>query len=243
MQNRLSRYGAAALLLQALLVSACDSDSSTTRSDEAPVAENVASGPDAGAKAEAQGPEQLVLAFGDSLYAGYGLQPGQSLPDALQAKLRAEGLNATFVNAAVSGDTTAAGRQRLAFVLDNLDRKPDLVILGLGGNDMLRQIPPAETRANMEAMLQEIRRRGIPVMLTGMVAAPNLGPDYAAGFNRIWPELAREYDAELYPFILEGVVVDPALMLPDRIHPNAEGVERISTRMAPLVIAQLQDED
>ncbi|KQM20351.1 GDSL family lipase [Sphingomonas sp. Leaf24] len=185
------------------------------------------------------GPERLVLAFGDSLYAGYGLARGDSLPDDLQDALRADGINARVVNGGISGDTSAAGRQRLAYTLDRLDRKPDLVLLGLGGNDVLRQIPPAETRANFVAMLDELQKRGIPVVLTGMLVPPNLGPDYAATFNRIWPDMAKRYDATLDPFILAGVLGNRALMLPDGIHPNAQGVDRIVARLGPVVAGRL----
>jgi acyl-CoA thioesterase-1 len=114
-----------------------------------------------------------------------------------------------------------------------------LVLLGLGGNDLLRQIDPAETRANLDAMLDELDRRGIPVVLTGMVAAPNLGPDFARRFNAIWPELAREHEAALDPFILQGVIGDRAAMLPDGIHPSTRGVNRIADRLAPLVRSRL----
>jgi acyl-CoA thioesterase-1 len=230
------RYAAGALLLQAPLLSACGGEQATAPVDgnaAAAVAE-VAKPVDAPA-----GPARLVLAFGDSLYAGYGLQRGQSLPDAVQDRLRAGGINATLVNAGVSGNTTAAGRQRLVFALDNLPRKPDLVLLGLGGNDVLRQIAPAETRANLTAMLDELRKRDIPVLLTGMRAPPNLGPDFAGAFDPIWPELARTYDAALYPFILDGVIGDRALMQPDRVHPNAQGVVRIADRVTPLVAERL----
>ncbi|MBB4618360.1 arylesterase [Sphingomonas abaci] len=185
------------------------------------------------------GPKRLVLAFGDSLYAGYGLARGQSLPDALQTRLRAAGIDATFINAGVSGDTTAGGRRRLAYTLDRLERRPDLVLLGLGGNDVLRQVPPAETRANLEAMLAELDRRRIPVVMTGMLAPPNLGPDFAGRFNAIFPDLARQHDAPLDPFILQGVIGNRALMLPDGVHPNPQGVERIADRLAPLVARRL----
>jgi len=188
------------------------------------------------------GPEKLVLAFGDSLYAGYGLDRGQSLADAVQRGLRDGGLNATVVNAGVSGDTTAAALRRLVFSLDNLPRKPDLVVVGLGGNDVLRQLPPAQTRANLEAMLQLLRGREIPVMLTGMQAPPNLGPEYTKAFNRIWTDLADQYDAALYPFILDGVIGDPSLMLPDRVHPNAKGVARIAERITPLIAGEIAGE-
>ena len=185
--------------------------------------------------------DQLVVAFGDSLYAGYRLAPNEGLAPVLQAALQAGGINARVHNAGVSGDTTAAGKTRLAFVLDNLDRKPDLVVLGLGGNDMLRGIKPAETKANMSAMMDELKRRDIPVVLTGMLAAPNLGADYVNSFNGIFPDLANRYGASLYPFFLDGVVTDAALMLPDNIHPNAKGVSRVVEGLSPLVEAALKE--
>lgn len=185
------------------------------------------------------GDERLVVAFGDSLYAGYGLGGGESLPARLEARLRSAGVNVTVVNAGVSGDTSAAGRERLGFTLDNLKRKPDLVILGLGGNDALRQISPGETRANMIAMMDELKRRNIPVLLTGMRAPPNLGPDYAKAFEPIWPDLAKEYGAGLYPFILDGVVTNPTLMQRDNIHPTAAGVERMADAITPLALKAL----
>jgi acyl-CoA thioesterase I len=160
----------------------------------------------------------------------------------LQAALKADGINARVHNAGVSGDTTAAGKSRLSFVLDNLDRKPDLVVIGLGGNDMLRGIKPEETKANMVAMLDELKKRDIPVVLTGMLAAPNLGADYGNAFNIIFPALAKQYDAPLYPFFLDGVVADPALMLPDGIHPNAKGVSRVVEGLSPLVEAALKEQ-
>lgn len=186
-----------------------------------------------------QGDERLVLAFGDSLYAGYGLEKSVSLPALLQARMREAGVNATVINAGASGDTTAAGRQRLAFTLDSLKRAPDLVILGLGGNDALRQLSPAETRANMIAMMDELKRRNVDVLLTGMRAPPNLGPDYARAFEPIWPDLADKYRAELYPFILDGIITNPALMQRDGVHPTAAGLERMATAIAPLAIKAL----
>lgn len=185
------------------------------------------------------GDERLIVAFGDSLYAGYGLGKGESLPARLESKLRQSGVNATVINAGVSGDTSAAGRQRLAFTLDQLRRKPDLVILGLGGNDALRQLPVAETRREMTAMMDELKRRKIPVLLTGMRAPPNLGPDFAASFERIWPDLARQYGAGLYPFILDGVITDPSLMQRDGLHPTAAGVARMADGIAPFAIKAL----
>jgi len=220
-------YGALIVAIQGLV--ACGSN---------PVAENKAQAQET---AKVQAYDRLVVAFGDSLYAGYRLAPNEGLAPQLQAALQADGINARVHNAGVSGDTTAAGKTRLAFVLDNLERKPDLVVLGLGGNDMLRGIKPAETKANMTAMLDELKRRDIPVVLTGMLAAPNLGQDYGNAFNAIFPQLAKQYDAPLYPFFLEGVVTDSGLMLPDNIHPNAKGVSRVVEGLSPLVEAALKE--
>jgi acyl-CoA thioesterase-1 len=181
----------------------------------------------------------LVIAFGDSLYAGYQLGPKEGLAPQLQAALTADGVVARVQNAGVSGDTSAAGRQRLAYVLDNARQKPALVLLGLGGNDMLRGIGPDQTRANLDAMLAELKRRDIPVLLTGMMAAPNLGSDYEKKFNPIYPDLAAKYGVSFYPFILDNVVTDPSLMLADHLHPNAEGVKIVVQGLAPLVEAAL----
>nr|WP_184030708.1 arylesterase [Sphingomonas yantingensis] len=190
--------------------------------------------PTARATAEAAD-TRLVLAFGDSLYAGYGVLPQQAFPYVLEQKLRAAGIASSVRNAGVSGDTSAAGLRRLAFTLDGLPRKPDLAIVGLGGNDMLRGIDPKETSANLDAICAELQKRGIPIVLTGMRAAPNLGPDYVRAFEAIYPDLAKKYDAALDPFFLEGVVTNPALMLPDRIHPKPEGIVRIVDRVEPVV--------
>lgn len=196
---------------------------------------------DSTAKAPAAIPADapLVIAFGDSLYAGYQLGPREGLAPQLQAALAQNGVVARVQNAGVSGDTTAAGRQRLTYVLDNAKTKPALVLLGLGGNDMLRGINPDQTRANLDAMLAELKKRDIPVLLTGMVAAPSLGSDYARKFNPIYPELAAKYNARLYPFFLDKVVTDTSLMLGDHLHPNAKGVGVVVEGLAPLVMAAL----
>lgn len=173
------------------------------------------------------GPERLILAFGDSLYAGYNLRPAEAYPAQLERALWRRGINARVVNSGVSGDTTSAARQRLAFALDNLPRTPDLAIVGLGGNDMLRGLPPGEARGNLDAILAELDRRGVPVLLTGMLAAPNLGEDYARTFNAIYPELARKHDAALVPFFLQPVIGKPRLLQADHLHPTAEGVEAL----------------
>jgi acyl-CoA thioesterase I len=184
--------------------------------------------------------DTLVVAFGDSLYAGYKLAPGEGFAPSLQAALNGDGIKARVHNAGVTGDTTAAGKARLTFVLDNLERKPDLVVLGLGGNDMLRGIKPLETKTNLEAMLGELQKRKISVVLTGILAAPNMGQDYAESFNAIFPVLAKQYAVPLYPFFMKGVVADKRLMLSDNIHPNALGVDVIVKGVAPVVEAALK---
>ena len=186
-----------------------------------------------------QGNGKLVLAFGDSLYAGYGLAPAESFPAQLQAALQKRGIAAEVHNAGVSGDTSAAGLSRLEFTLGGLSRKPDLAIVGLGGNDMLRGLDPAQTRSKLQAICDGLRKRNIPVVLTGMVAAPNLGRDYANNFNAIFPGVAKQCGAALYPFFLEGVIADPGLMLDDRIHPNAAGVGKIVASVEPVIAREL----
>ncbi|MGY6552220.1 MAG: arylesterase [Erythrobacter sp.] len=188
------------------------------------------------------GPERRILAFGNSLFAGYGLEDGESYPDRLQAALRARGVNAAVTNAGVSGDTTAAGRQRLAFTLDAQPAKPDLFILELGGNDLLRGLSPDETRANLAAIMEELKRRNIPVLLMGMRAPPNYGSEYQAQFDALYRDLAREYGAALVPFWLEEIYEDQSLFLPDRIHPTAEGIEQLVNSTIAAVRAALPDD-
>jgi len=187
------------------------------------------------------GPELNILAFGDSLFAGYGLDEGESYPARLEMALRAKGVNADIANAGVSGDTTAAGRQRLAFTLDAQEDKPDLFVLELGGNDMLRGLSPAETRANLAAMLEELQRRGIPVLLMGMRAPPNYGPQYQSDFDAIYADLAQKYDAVLVPFWLESIYEQPTLFQADRIHPTEEGIEELVEATLPDVRAALPE--
>jgi acyl-CoA thioesterase-1 len=182
----------------------------------------------------------VILAFGDSLYAGYRLDPNDSYPAQLEAALNADGVPARVVNAGVSGDTTAAALQRLAFTLDNQPKKPALVMVGLGGNDMLRGLPPAQTRANLEAIIAGIEARHIPVLLTGMLAGHNLGPDYIAAFNPIWPQLARAHHATLVPFFMSAVIGNTALQLDDHIHPNRAGVAAIVKATEPTVATALK---
>ena len=193
------------------------------------------------ASTEQAAPEKLVLAFGDSLYAGYGLKQDQSFPAVLERELDATGVPVKVVNAGVSGDTTAGGRARLAFTLDGLERKPDLAIVGLGANDALRGIDPAETRSNLDAILGELDQRGIPVLITGMMAPRNLGSAYVSTFDAIYPALAKKYDAKLDPFFLDGVITRPDLLLSDGMHPNDAGIRVMAARIAPLAAKQLKE--
>ena len=181
----------------------------------------------------------LVLAFGDSLTAGYGLDPGLGFAPQLQATLRRHGIGARVADGGVSGDTTAAARARLGWTLDGLNEAPDLVIVELGANDMLRLIDPAETERNLEAILAELGRRNIPVLLTGMLAARNIDPAYAKRFEAIYPALARQHRAAFYPFFMDGVAAEPGMTLPDGMHPNFRGVKTIVTRITEPVKAAL----
>jgi acyl-CoA thioesterase-1 len=175
------------------------------------------------------GEEVRILAFGDSLFAGYGLKDakGDSYPAKLEAALRARGVNAKVTNAGFSGDTTAAGLGRIEFVLDEQAEKPDLFILELGGNDLLRGLSPQETRANFSAMLDVLKTREVPVLLMGMRAPPNLGPEYVSAFDAIYGDLAKEYDTALIPFWLESIYQEPQLFQSDRKHPTVEGIETL----------------
>ncbi len=183
--------------------------------------------------------ERLVLAYGDSLTAGYQLKPGESFPAQLEAALRKEGRAVRVHNAGVSGDTTAQGKARLGWVLSSLKQKPDLAIVALGANDMLRGQPVAQARANLDAILSEFDKRGIPVIVAGMLAAPNLGPAYGREFNAMYPALAKKHGDTLYPFFLKGVAAQKPLLLADGMHPNPKGVAVMVQNMLPTVRQQL----
>ena len=183
----------------------------------------------------AQAADKLILAFGDSLTAGYNLPPGQGFVPQLEAALRKQGIAARVHNAGVSGDTTAQGKARLRWVLNSLKTRPDVAIVELGANDMLRGLDPGRAEANLDAILAELRRSRIRILLAGMVAAPNLGPDYARRFNPIYARLAAKHRAELYPFFLAGVTHDRSLHIGDAIHPNGRGVSVIVRGILPQV--------
>lgn len=207
--------------LPLLALAACD------RAVAPPVPEQSRSALDTPPEIPVMGPERPILAFGDSLLAGYGLNDGESYPARLEQALRARGVNARIANAGVSGDTTAAGLQRLDFTMKSQAEKPELAIISLGGNDMLRGLPPEQTRRNLDAILRRLTDQHVRVLLLGMMAAPNLGKDYAAQFNPIYPQLAQKYHAVLVPFFLQPVIGKPDLQQQDHIHPTAIGVDAI----------------
>jgi len=192
-----------------------------------------------GAAAPAVAQDVHILAFGDSLTAGYGLPRGQGFAPQLEDSLRRNGVRAFVTDAGVSGDTAAAGRARLKWTLDGLKRKPDLAIVALGANDMLRGMSPKQTRADLDAIMAELKRRDIDVLVAGMLAAPNLGSAYGTEYNRIFPDLARQYGAQLYPFFLAGVVGNRSLNLPDGVHPNFQGIKVMVSGILPSVQSAL----
>jgi acyl-CoA thioesterase-1 len=189
------------------------------------------------------GEERTVLALGDSLLTGYGLDEGDSYPSRLERALRTRGINARIANAGVSGDTSAGGLQRLAFTLGSQKRKPNLVIISLGGNDMLRGLPPEQTRDNLGAILAELKKQQIPVLLLGMLAAPNLGADYRGKFDPIYPALAKQYGAVLVPFFLQPLIGHPELVQKDHIHPTVDGIEALVAATIDTVAGALPKPD
>lgn len=179
-----------------------------------------------------------ILALGDSLTAGYGLAEAESLPAQLEASLRQRGLDVRIRNAGVSGDTTAGGLARVDWLLAE---KPDFAIVALGANDGLRALDPASTYRNLDGILAKLRAAGVPTLLAGMLAPPNLGTAYGDEFNAVFPRLAQERKLPLYPFLLDGVAADRSLNQSDGIHPNAEGVRRIVERLTPYVLDLLKE--
>ncbi|EAU43278.1 Lipolytic enzyme, G-D-S-L family protein [Fulvimarina pelagi HTCC2506] len=191
------------------------------------------------AQEETGAPQRQIVAFGDSLSAGYGVGPGESFPEQLQAALREEGYDVTVTNAGVSGDTTSGGLSRLDW---SVPENADLVIVELGANDALRGVDPKITRENLSKILEQLNERGQTVILAGMLAPPNMGEDYAERFNPIFPELAEKYDVTFYPFFLEGVAAEADLNQADKMHPNAEGVGVIVDNIMPTVTEALDSQ-
>jgi acyl-CoA thioesterase I len=185
--------------------------------------------------ASAQVPIKLAV-LGDSLTAGYGLAAEAAFPAKLQKALRAKGVKVDVLNAGVSGDTTSAGRDRLDWSIPD---GTEAVIVELGANDALRGLDPKVARAALEDIVKRLKARKMAVMLAGMYAPRNYGPEYAASFDSIYPDLAKAYDVPLYPFFLDGVAGEAKLNLPDGIHPTAEGVDIIVARILPVVEAFL----
>lgn len=173
-----------------------------------------------------------IVAFGDSLTAGYRLPPEKAFPAQLQAALTKKGHNVEVINAGVSGDTTSGGRQRFEWAVPD---GTDAVILELGANDALRGIEPKQTRLNLEAIIEKLKQRNISVLLAGMKAPSNWGEDYSLAFDEIFPQLAAQHSLLYYPFFLDGVALNPDLNLDDGLHPNAEGIAIIVERMLPQV--------
>lgn len=181
--------------------------------------------------APAGSPLKLV-AFGDSLSAGYRLPASAAFPSVLERALQARGRNVTVANAGVSGDTSTGGLDRLDWSIPD---GTDGVLLELGANDMLRGTDPAVTRKALDTIITRLKAKGIPVLLAGMNASRNLGPDYVARFDAIFPDLARNHDLVLYPFFLKGIVGDRTFNLEDGLHPNTKGVETIVSGILPTV--------
>lgn len=220
--------------LAALALAACGA--------QAPVADpqqSAQAGSPSNAEVPVMGPEKRILAFGDSLFAGYNVAKSDSYPAKLEAALRSQGVNARVINAGVSGDTSAAGLQRFTFALDAMSEAPDLLILELGGNDLLRGLSPAETKSNLEAMIKEAQSRGIAVLLMGIQSPPNMGADFVEAFNGLYPALAKQYGTQFIPFWVEAVSDKPDLIQADRIHPTEEGIEVLVKDTLDEVVAAL----
>lgn len=182
--------------------------------------------------AQAQGRPIRLVALGDSLSAGYGLPQEAAFPVVLERALKAKGHKVEIANAGVSGDTSSGGLDRLDWSVPD---GTDGVILELGANDMLRGLDPALTRRNIETIVERLKSRNIPVMLAGMYASRNLGPDYVQKFDSLYPDIAKKHDLVLYPFFLDGVAGERSLNLPDGLHPTAKGIEIIVARILPTV--------
>lgn len=183
-------------------------------------------------------PAIRIVAFGDSLTAGYMLPASAAFPAQLEAKLRARGhAGIEVINAGVSGDTTASGVERLEWAISG---KVDAVIVELGANDSLRGLPPALARKNLDAIITRLRDKGIEVLLAGMRAPRNLGESYVHAFDTLYPDLAKAHDVLLYPFFLEGAALVPSLTLDDGLHPNEKGVARIVEGILPSVEALIE---
>ena len=178
-----------------------------------------------------------IVAFGDSLSAGYELPEADGFPKQLETALRAKGYDVVVENSSVSGDTSTGGLERLDWSIADGTK---LVILELGANDALRGIDPALTRSNIDAMIKRLKARNIQIVLAGMLSPPNMGEAYEVPFNAIYPELAAEHQVPLYPFFMDGVITETSLKLSDGLHPNAKGVAVIVSGILPIIEAELK---
>ncbi len=180
----------------------------------------------------------VVLVLGDSLTAGYGLEQDETFPVQLEERLQLAGYDVNVINAGVSGDTTAGGLARIEWALAD---QPDIVIVALGANDALRGLDPTQSYKNLNALLTRLATVGCRVILAGMLAPRNLGPDYYASFDQIYPDLAKRFNLLFYPFFLEGVATNPGLNQADGVHPNLAGVRVIVAGIQPLVVTALDE--
>ena len=183
--------------------------------------------------ANANNAQKTILAFGDSLTLGYGLSPQDSFPVQLERKLREQGYDITVINAGVAGETTSGGVTRLEWTLEQ--KKPDFVILELGGNDILRAIDPEVTYNNLHKMMEILKKNKNPVLLAGMKSAPNMGEKLERTYSAIYKNLAKNYDAVYYPFFLEGIFPRSGLLQNGGLHPNAKGVSVVVYNILPSV--------
>ncbi len=184
-----------------------------------------------GAAAQSQNAPIRIIVFGDSLVAGFQLKASDAFPAQLDRALKARGHAVEVINAGVSGDTTAAGLERLAWAVPP---RTDAVILELGANDALRGLDPGRAKSNLDKIMTKVKADGAEILLAGMIAPRNLGEDYASAFNGMYAELAKKHGALLYPFFLAGVALDAGLNLGDGIHPNEKGVAEITRRILPM---------
>lgn len=214
------------LILGFALGSACLSACSAPDSGGTPaVATSAPASPVPGNAAPARTSRPEVVFLGDSLTAGLGLAPDLSFPSLIQQRIDEAGLDFAVVNAGVSGDTSAGGLRRLDWALQG---EPRVLVVALGGNDGLRGLAPNELQKNLAAIIERGQQAGLQVILAGMEAPPNNGPEYTAQFRKVYPELAREYRVTLIPFLLDGVAGDPGLNQADGIHPNPDGARRVA---------------
>lgn len=170
-----------------------------------------------------------IVAFGDSLTAGFGLAEKESYPYLLQEQLKADGYNYEVINAGVSGDTSLGGVERVDWVLEQENVR--ILILELGGNDLLRGLPAAKMKANLETIIKKAQAKNVEVLLCGMLAPPTMGAQYQREFVMVFPDLASDYKVKFMPFILEGIALDPKLNQSDGIHPNAEGAKVLTANV------------